>query len=412
MDRADKRPAALPVGVSRSRTTIYCPSVPAVSWDTFEKLKTRGLDARRAGHFAAARVYLLEAARAILDLSKHPDTKPELAEARRRTAERLLELARDCDVGASNRKSQGASRQSEADGSLAIDAAADWLVRERPRARFDDIAGLDEVKEQVRLRMVYPFLHPELAERFDVRTGGGLLLYGPPGTGKTMLARATAGEIDAAFFRVSAAEILSKWVGEAEQNVARLFAAARAEPRAILFIDEIESLLPARRDDSGGGSGVMQRVVPQFLQALDGFEKRVPDTFFFLAATNVPWHLDPAVLRPGRFDEKVYVPLPDLPARLKLLDMHLSHRPVADDVDVADLARRLEGYSGADIKHVCEKAATIPFLRAIARGGGGGGGGIEGDATIHAAIFDDVIAATPPSVSADAVRRFDAWAAR
>lgn len=373
--------------------------MPGISWETFQKLKTRGLDARRAGNFAAARVYLLEAARAILELSHDAGAPVGIAEARRRTAERLLELARDCRQP-ERRRTQAPDRAATDNPDEAIDASA-WRVRRRPETRFDDIAGLDEVKEQIRLRMVYPFLHPELAERFDVRGGGGVLLYGPPGTGKTMLARAAAAEIDATFFHVSAAQILSKWVGQAEQNVARLFEAARDEPRAIIFIDEIESLLPARRDEAG--SGVMQRVVPQFLQALDGFDQK-GTSLFFLAATNVPWQLDPAVLRPGRFDERVYVPLPDLAARVRLLEIYLSHRPLADDVDPVALAKRLEGYSGADIRYVCDKSATVPFLRAVS-------GADADDGTISEAIIREVLAQTPPSVSKETVRRFESWSA-
>jgi transitional endoplasmic reticulum ATPase len=214
-----------------------------------------------------------------------------------------------------------------------------------------------------------------------------------------MLARATAGEIDAAFFRVSSADPFAEDVGEAEQNVKKLFDAAAAQERAVIFIDEIESLVPARRDDAG--SGVMQRVVPQFLQAMDGFDKNRTQ-LFFLAATNVPWQLDPAILRPGRFDEKVYVPLPDLEARLKLLEIHLDHRPLADDVDLGALAAKLEGYSGADIKFICDKAAQIPFMQAIASGG-------AGEVLITSGILGDVVAATPKSVSADAAKRFENW---
>src|SRR4029077_18558970 len=146
-----------------------------------------------------------------------------------------------------------------------------WMVKEKPTIRFSDVAGLEDVKEDIRLKMIYPFQHPELAKKFGVRLGGGVLFYGPPGTGKTMLAKATAGEVEATFFRVSPADLLSKWVGEAEQNIKKLFDSAAQEPRAIIFIDEIEALVPARRDE---GSSVMQRVVPQILQGMEGFDKK------------------------------------------------------------------------------------------------------------------------------------------
>jgi transitional endoplasmic reticulum ATPase len=338
----------------------------------------------------------------------------ELREARRQTAQKLLELARDCgeaheeDRPAGRASSPGKpSKQEHLGREGADDDAPDadaWVVKERPDLRFDDIAGLEDVKDEIRLKMLYPFRHPDLAERFGVQPGGGVLLYGPPGTGKTMLARATAGELDATFFTVSAADLLSKWVGEAEQNVKALFDAATRADRSVIFIDEIESLVPARRDDAG--SGVMQRVVPQLLQGMEGFSKKKGQPVLFMGATNVPWQLDPAVLRPGRFDEKVYVGLPDLPARRRLLDIHLGSRPVADDVDLDGIADRLEGYSGADIKYLCDRAATIPFLQAVGSGGG------DEDATIGGDVIDGVITATAPSVRPEAVERFGEWRER
>ena len=254
------------------------------------------------------------------------------------------------------------------------------------------------MKENIRLKMLYPFEHPELAQKFGINAGGGVLLYGPPGTGKTMLAKATAGEIDATFFRISPADVLSKWVGEAEQNIKKLFDAAAGEKRAIIFIDEIEALVPARRDE---GSSVMQRVVPQILQGMEGFDEKAVSPILFMGATNVPWQLDPAVLRPGRFDEKVYIPLPDLAARRKILEIYLGRRPVADDVDLDSLATELDGYSGADIKYICDRAATVPFLRSVAQGQ---------EEAISLAILRDVLADTGRSVTGEMLRRFDEWA--
>mgnify|MGYP000548422233 FL=1 len=373
-----------------------------LSWDTFERYRQKGLDARRAGQWEAARVYLLEAARCIVELSKQAHSQ-DLREARREMGRRLLELARDCEAARREDRRRPAAlpaaseRQGQAEGGA---SASDWVVKEKPRLRFDNVAGLDDVKESIRLKMVYPFQHPELAEKFGIKAGGGVLLYGPPGTGKTMLARATAGEIDATFFRISPADVLSKWVGEAEQNIKKLFDAAAAEPRSIIFIDEIEALVPVRRDE---GSSVMQRVVPQLLQGMEGFDKKDGRAVMFMGATNVPWQLDPAVLRPGRFDEKVYIPLPDLPARRKMLQMYLEYRPLADDVDLDALAVRLEGYSGADIHYICNQAAVVPFLQSVASGQ-------EGDIT--QAILEQVIAETPRSVTGPMLKRFDEWAAQ
>ena len=145
----------------------------------------------------------------------------------------------------------------------------------------------------------------------------------------------------------------------------------------------------------------MQRVVPQILQGMEGFDKKASQAVLFMGATNVPWQLDPAILRPGRFDEKVYIPLPDLAARRAMLEMYLAKRPVAEDVDADALAIRLEGYSGADIKYLCDRAATIPFLKSVASGEEG---------QITRAIFDDVVSDTPPSVNSEMLARFEEWA--
>ena len=385
----------------------------SVTYESFERYRQKGIDARRAGQWDSARIYLLEAARSILELSKTAQGE-ELKQARREMAQKLVDLAKDCEKARSeNRRvtqmgrrgggtGGGASKESGGGGGNDDDEekdASQWVVKDKPNLKFDDVAGLEEVKQDIKLKMIYPFEHPELAEKFGIRPGGGVLLYGPPGTGKTMLAKATAGEIEATFFRISPADVLSKWVGEAEQNIKKLFDAAAAETRSIIFIDEIEALVPARRDE---GSSVMQRVVPQILQGVEGFDKKAGRPILLMGATNVPWQLDPAILRPGRFDEKVYIPLPDLPARRRMLDIYLGNRPVAADIDLDALAAKLDGYSGADIKYLCDRAATIPFLQSVATGE-------EGEIT--AAVIEDVLADTQPSVQADALRRFDEWRA-
>jgi transitional endoplasmic reticulum ATPase len=177
-----------------------------------------------------------------------------------------------------------------------------------------------------------------------------------------------------------------------------LFDAAAGEKRSIIFIDEIEALVPARRDE---GSSVMQRVVPQILQGVEGFDKKAGRPILLMGATNVPWQLDPAMMRPGRFDEKVYIPLPDLPARRKMLDIYLSKRPLAANLDLDTLAQKLEGFSGADIKYLCDRSATIPFLRSVASGE---------DGEITSEILAEVINETQPSVTGEMLKRFEEWA--
>ncbi|MGA3067558.1 MAG: ATP-binding protein [Tepidisphaeraceae bacterium] len=363
------------------------------SWDAFERYRQKGLDARRGGQWESARIYLLEAARSMAQLSRSAQS-PELRQARQEMAAKLLELARDCQTAVKQNRKMPALASAEGQTTR---SGSQWLVAEKPKLRFDDVAGLDDVKGEILLKMIYPLQHADLAAKFGIRPGGGVLLYGPPGTGKTMLAKATAGEIDAAFYHVSAADMLSKWVGEAEQNIQKLFAAAAAQPRSIIFIDEIESLIPARKDE---GSSVMQRVVPQILQGMEGFDTVEGRPILFMGATNVPWQLDPAVLRPGRFDEKIYIPLPDAPGRRKLLEIYLSHRPLASDVNLDELTASLEGYSGADIKYICDRAATVPFLQSVATGT---------DGEITRQIFQQAVAEAPKSVSQEMLSRFEHW---
>lgn len=275
-----------------------------------------------------------------------------------------------------------------------------FIPVERPQLGFADIAGLEDVKEEIRLKMIYPFTHPDEAARYRIKRGGGILLYGPPGTGKTMMARAVAGEIEAAFFTVKPSEIMSKWVGDSEQNVDRLFQTARAHERSIVFIDEIEALVPARRSSD---QGVMRRLVPQILAELEGFASGPDDNpLLFVGATNEPWALDPAVLRPGRFDEKVYVALPDVPARRRIFELNLQGRPLAPDVELDLLADLTEGYSGADVKNICEKAAADVFLRAVK-------GGESEPPPIEMADLEAVIGETRPSVGPSDLARFELY---
>ncbi len=366
----------------------------AVTFGTFQRLKDKGLAAYRKGDYAAAKPYLIQAAECMVELAEEAKTR-DLRDQHEAYAHELIDLAKDCDRAAAEKR-PARSKAGEADESGTD--ASDWIVRDKPTIGFDDIAGLGEVKEEIRLKMIYPFQHPELARRYGVRTGGGVLLYGPPGTGKTMLAKAIAHEIDATFFVISPAQVLSKWVGEAEQNVRKLFDAAKAEPKAVIFIDEIEALVPKRRS---GASTVMQRVVPQILQELEGFDSRGDRCLLFVGATNRPWMLDEAVLRPGRFDSRVYIPLPDAPARYRLVEMYLvEKRPVADDVDVGRLCDRLEGYSGADIKSIAGRAAAVPFMEAI--------GGAE-PRPITMADITSVIEETLPSVHKHDLTRFEAF---
>jgi SpoVK/Ycf46/Vps4 family AAA+-type ATPase len=236
-----------------------------------------------------------------------------------------------------------------AEGSEEGNQFEDLVLKEPPSVTWDDIVGLDDAKRAIREAIVYPSLRPDL---FPLGWPRGILLFGPPGCGKTLLAAAVANEIKAKFIPVDAASIMSKWLGEAEQNVAKLFNLARKEAKnspVIIFIDEVDSLMGARRFEVGGEI----RVRNQFLKEMDGIiDKKNPLKVYVVAATNKPWDLDPPFIR--RFQKRIYVPPPDYKQRLETFKLYTKPLKLASDIDLDKLARLAEGFSGSDIMDVCQ----------------------------------------------------------
>ena len=218
-----------------------------------------------------------------------------------------------------------------------------------PNVSFSDVVGLESVKEQIYDMIIYPRQYKELYTRFNKKMGGGILLYGPPGNGKTMIAKAIAHETDSAFYPVKFSDIGSKWFGETEGKIRSLFEEARKEESAVIFFDEIDAIATKRTESS-----IMDRVVAELLTQIDGINKS-SGNLTILAATNKPQNLDPAILRPGRFDEKIYIPLPDAKARVAMFEKRLCGVPctVTDFTKIAILS---DGFSGAEIELACEKA--------------------------------------------------------
>jgi transitional endoplasmic reticulum ATPase len=236
----------------------------------------------------------------------------------------------------------------------------------KAKIKFDDIAGLEEAKEAFKEKVILPFEHPEIYEKFGKKAGGGILLYGLPGTGKTMFAEATSNELNATFIPVKCSDIKSKWYGESEQKVKAIFAKAKKSKKAIIFFDEFEAIGAKRTDDGNNGNNDL---VPEILAEMQGVgSSRSDSTIMIIAATNKPWAIDSAFMRPGRFDEKIYIPLPDMVARKKLFEIQLSKLPVADDLDYDYLAKITEGFNGADIKGVCEKLKMSAIKDSLDKG--------------------------------------------
>lgn len=232
------------------------------------------------------------------------------------------------------------------------------------KVAFKDVGGLSAVKKTIHRKIILPFQKPSLFQRFKKRAGGGILFYGPPGCGKTLLARATAGEVDAAFYSVSIADVLDMYIGESERKLHAIFEKARREAPAVLFFDEIEALGGKRQYSREGTSA---KIVSQFLAEMDGFAQDNQGVLV-LGATNVPWAVDPAFRRPGRFDRVVFIPPPDQEARASILELLLADRPTADDIDVHTLAERTSGFSGADLRELIETGADEAIEESLGAG--------------------------------------------
>lgn len=268
----------------------------------------------------------------------------------------------------------------------------------RSKLTFADVVGLEHVKEAVRGAIVYPFRYKDVYRAFKRGNGGGILLYGAPGTGKTMVARAIAGEIDADFTAVNCSDIYSKWLGESQRNVKKLFDRARRAERAVLFFDEFEALGGERNND--GNSGGTNAVVCELLAQIDGFCSDANSTVLLIAATNRPWDIDSALLRSGRFERHLYVGMPGEDERIEIVRKQMDGLPV-DALCYEEIGRRTEGFSSADVAQACDLVKDRAIMRSI------NGDGIS---NITQWDFTDVLSDMRPTVDPNELKRLEYFA--
>ncbi|MDR6144656.1 CDC48 family AAA ATPase [Sphingomonas sp. NCPPB 2930] len=271
------------------------------------------------------------------------------------------------------------------------------VMVQAPTVRWEDVGGLDTAQMKLKEGVELPLKDPDAFRRLGIRPAKGFLLYGPPGTGKTLLAKAVAREAQANFIATKSSDLLSKWYGESEQQITRLFARARQVAPTVIFIDELDSLVPAR----GGGLGepqVTERVVNTILAEMDGLEEL--QSVVVIGATNRPNLVDPALLRPGRFDELIYVGVPDKAGRRRILGIQTAKMPLAPDVDLDDVAARTDRFTGADLGDVVRRAGLIALRKSL------------GAQEVDMAAFDEALTEARASVTPEMERDYEQIAAR
>jgi len=350
-------------------------------------------------NYSEAIPYYLDAAEALMKAIRF-ERNPQIARTLKKKAEMYLARSKELRELLKKRKEKKSTAGDDVEDDKLSGAISDIIVTEKPSVTLKDIAGLENAKQTLREAIVLPLMRPDLFSGAR-RPWKGILLFGPPGCGKTLLAKATAAEVEATFFNVSASSIISKWLGESEKLVKTLFELAREKQPSIIFIDEVDALAGAR----GGEHDAMRRVKTELLTAMDGLSSSETDRIVTVGATNLPEAIDGAFRR--RFERRIYIPLPDVAAREAIYKYNTRGIETSSDVDFSILAEITDCYSGADIAMVCREAIMTP-IRELDMSGAI----TDTDIMARSVTQDDfleAIEAINPSVSDDEVDRYDKW---
>lgn len=331
--------------------------------EAFNSFYQQAKDLYAAGNMSDAREMFLKAASLANEISVSAPTYDVKMEYHK-LAVKILEFAKTQCV-----KKEPVNASANSSSSKDDETPAFTSESSNGGITFNDVAGLDDVKEQIIFHVLEPMRNPELAAAYGIKPGGKILLYGPPGTGKTFIARAIAGEVDAAFYSVNCQDLISKYMGDSSKQLDKLFDEAQKNERAIIFFDEFDSVASKRGDGTSGVDAEMARFVATFLTKVDGFKKSETNKMLLLiAATNRPWALDSAMLRGGRFDTQIYVGVPDQKAREFMVNKSMKNLPLEHDVDLQKLAKALEGFGGGDIVAICDKIRLEAYKRSVRLG--------------------------------------------
>ncbi len=326
--------------------------------EAYRSFYEQGKELYNKGDIKSAREAFLKACELANDIAVNSTSVAVQTDYHNNVLKILEFLKKDCIP----KKIENVSRSNGEDEKTKFDAVL------KSEVTFDDVAGLDDVKAEIKYSVLEPLKNPELAKIYKIEPGAKILLYGPPGTGKTFIAKAIAGEIDAPFYAINCSDLVGQYLGESSKRINDLFDEALKNEKVVIFFDEIDALASQRGNSTDGADQEINRAVATFLTRLDGFKKIDNKMVLLIAATNRPWSIDKAMLRGGRFATHIYVSTPDQKAREFLVSKVLSGIPINDDVDVKSIAMSLEGFGGADITKICNDIKSNAYRRALESG--------------------------------------------